>query len=71
MDMYVRMEWVLEVELRSVIILKESLCYIEPLEKNVVMFIKEFLSQVALLFSEMRWMCWEVKEGMVLNVGVW
>lgn len=59
-----------EVELSGVVILKGSLCYIEPLGKKKVMFIKEFLRQVALLFSEIRWMCYEGEVGVVLNMGV-
>lgn len=46
-----------EVELSGMVILKESLCSIEPLGEKKVMFTKEFLRQVAFLFSEMRWMC--------------
>lgn len=54
----------------SVIILKESQCYIEPLErkwnKNKIIFTRESLSQVA--SSEMIRMYWEVESSEEVEV---
>lgn len=42
MNMCASMEWMFEEELSGVVILKESLCYIEPLGKKKLCLLKSF-----------------------------